>query len=125
MSNQNWQKKWGELVAKSWDDEKLHARLLNDTAAVMKEHGIEIPAGMTVKVVQNAGNVIHLPLPPKPSSDEISEEQLAAVAGGAQTCSVTHFMPAPKGSVVENPALRAVAPATNVVAPATKTTTSR
>jgi hypothetical protein len=88
----NWQQKWGQLVAKSWEDEKLHDRLINDTAAVLKENGIDMPAGVQVKVVQNTNNVIHLPMPPRPSGDEISEEELAAVAGGvAQTCSITYF----------------------------------
>lgn len=108
MSDQNWQQKWGQLVAKSWEDDKLRDRLLSDASGVLREHGIQVPPGVEVKVVQNTANVIHLPMPPKPSNDEISEEELAAVAGGrAQTCSVTYFGKAANPAVqVTNPAIK-------------------
>jgi hypothetical protein len=127
MSNQDWQQKWGALVAKSWEDDKLRDRLMKDAGAVLKENGIEIPPGVEVKVVQNTNNVIHLPMPPKPSSDEISEEELAAVAGGrAQTCSVTYFgKTANPGTVTTNPTIQQTSPTLTTQPVLTKTTTTK
>jgi hypothetical protein len=74
--------KWGELVSKAWGDAALKKRLLADPAAVLKEHGLIVPAGITVKVVENTDKVIHLTLPQPPSAAELSEQELQAVAGG-------------------------------------------
>jgi hypothetical protein len=40
--------KWGELVAKTWTDAALKKRLVSDPAAVLKELGRCVPAGITV-----------------------------------------------------------------------------
>ena len=47
----------------------------------MKAEGIDVPAGMTVTVVENTDKQFHLVLPPVPT-DELSDEALDAVAGG-------------------------------------------
>ncbi len=56
-----------------------------------KAEGIDVPAGMTVTVVENTDKLFHLVLPPVPS-DELSDEALDAVAGGGmwnrQSCAV-------------------------------------
>jgi hypothetical protein len=74
--------KWGELVSKAWSDAALKKRLLADPAAVLKEHGLIVPKGITVKVVENTDKVIHLTLPQPPTAAELSEEELQQVAGG-------------------------------------------
>jgi len=93
-------KLWSQLVAKAWADEKLRERLLSDPMTVMEEHGLRIPPGIQVKIVQNTTGVIHLPLPPKPTPAEISEEDLSQAVTGARpiggscgndTCSVSYF----------------------------------
>jgi len=47
---------------------------------VLREAGIDVPAGQQVRVVENTDQVIHMVLPQKPR--EMSDEQLDAVAGG-------------------------------------------
>jgi len=93
-------KLWAQLVAKAWTDDKLRERLMSDPQSVMEENGLPVPPGLEVRVVQNTEGVIYLPLPPKPSPAELSEEDLSqAVAGtrpiggacGNDTCSVTYF----------------------------------
>ena len=74
-------KKMGQLIAKCWEDEVLKARLIADPAAVLQEFGMEAPAGVELKVVENSAQVQYLVLPSKPSG-EISDEQLGGVAGG-------------------------------------------
>jgi hypothetical protein len=77
------------LVARAWDDEAFKQRLIATPAAVLKEHGVEIPAGVDVKVLEDrtepefGANTVVLPLPPKPSAAELSEDELDAVAAGA------------------------------------------
>jgi hypothetical protein len=74
--------RWGDLVARAWADSAFKMRLLADPAAVLKEHGMTLPAGITVKVVENTDNLIHLVLPQKPAAVELTEEELRNVAGG-------------------------------------------
>lgn len=73
-------------MAKAWSDEAFKERLLKEPARVLAENGIEVPPGVEVRVVENTADVTYLTLPPKPA-DELSDEQLSGVAGGAgQAC---------------------------------------
>ncbi len=58
-------KECAKTIAQAWEDEEFKKRLLADPATVLKEGGIEIPEGTTVKVVERKENQI--PLPPKPN----------------------------------------------------------
>ena len=60
-------KEYAKIIAKTWVDEEFKKRLLDDPATVLKENGIEIPDGMSVKVVERKENEIQIPLPPKPA----------------------------------------------------------
>jgi len=42
--------KLNSLIVSSWDDELLKERLMSDPLAVLAEHGIDVPKGVTVKV---------------------------------------------------------------------------
>ena len=77
-------KKWAQLVAETWTDDKLKARLMQNPAAVMRERGISVPEGVDLKVVENTDTVTYLTLPAKPSGDvtELNMADLAGVAGG-------------------------------------------
>jgi len=79
---QEYAKRYGQLVARAWGDEAFKARLLADPAAVLAEHGLSVPPGVEVRAVENTDRVLYLALPPQPS-EELSDEQLDAVAGGA------------------------------------------
>ena len=69
-------KEYAKIIAKAWVDEEFKKRLIADPATVLKENGIDIPEGMTVKVVERKENEIQIPLPPKPSNLEGSVEEL-------------------------------------------------
>jgi len=73
---------WQQLVAKAWADPALKAKLLADPAAALKAEGLILPAGITVKVLENTDKVVNLVLPVKPAPSELSEEELHQAAGG-------------------------------------------
>ncbi len=78
-------KQYAKVIAKAWQDEEFKKRLLADSATVIKETGIEMPKGMTVRFVEGKENEILVPLPPRPpESKELSDEDLEKIAGGAR-----------------------------------------
>ena len=79
-------KQLAELFAACWKDEALKARFMTDPKAVLAEHGIDVPADMNVNVIENTGNTLHITMPATSDSSEIiSDEELAGVAGGDMT----------------------------------------
>jgi branched-subunit amino acid aminotransferase/4-amino-4-deoxychorismate lyase len=48
---------WSRIVAQAWADPQLKERLLNDPAAVLREQGVEVPAGAIVKVSRLANDL--------------------------------------------------------------------
>src|SRR5439155_17381599 len=66
--SENW-KKWSQLVAQAWADEKLKQRLMDNPAEVLQGYGIEVPAGVEVRVVESTDKVSCLTLPRKPVGD--------------------------------------------------------
>ena len=68
------------LLEKAAGDEAFRARLLADPkAAVQDELGVELPAGFTIEVHEEAADTSHLVLPP---SAALGEAELGQVAGG-------------------------------------------
>lgn len=81
MDQSEFQKAYGKLVAKAWEDEAFKAELLSDPMKVFKENGIDVPDGIEVRMVENTAETMHFILPPEPS-DELTDEQLGETAGG-------------------------------------------
>ena len=73
--------KMSQLLAKCWADEGFKRKLLADPAATLKAEGVEAPAGLSIKAVENTDKVFHLVIPAKPTGD-LSDEDLDKVAGG-------------------------------------------
>ena len=88
MNQEEQSKALGQLIAKCWADESFKQQLLADTMATLKAEGAELPAGLTVKAVENSDTVFHLVIPAKPRSD-LSDDDLAKVAGGNSNCQNT------------------------------------
>ena len=82
-----------ELFAACWKDEALKARFMAAPKAVLAEHGMAVPDGLDVKVVENTDNCVHITIPLRPSGD-LSDDQLASAAGGGfvNTNDPTGFM---------------------------------
>ncbi len=79
---------YAQIVATAWSDDAFKQRLLASPAAVLQEHGIDVPEGTEVRVVEGqtqpefGDGAIVLPMPPKPSAEELSDEELDLAAGG-------------------------------------------
>lgn len=70
------------IVAKALQDDGYRDALLtNPKRAIQQEFGKELPLGLEVRVVEESANLVYLVLPPK-RSVELSDDDLAAVAGG-------------------------------------------
>ena len=72
-----------DLIAACLKDEALKARFLADPKAVLAEHGIETPAHIDVKVVENSDDTVYITLPVANESDDLSDEDLSSAAGGS------------------------------------------
>jgi hypothetical protein len=75
-------RRWGQLVARSWDDDAFRQRLLTEPEAVLREEGIDVPEGIAVRVVENdageaEGEEAYLRLPARPAADELVEDDLS------------------------------------------------
>ena len=76
-----------QLIARASQDAALKQELLNSPKTVIqRELGISLPEGSEVKVVEETDNNAYIVLPLIPvdflDNEELSEEQLEAVAGG-------------------------------------------
>jgi hypothetical protein len=73
---------YGKLIAKAWRDPSFKARLIADPQGMLRQAGVSIPAGMTVKVVENTRTHFHFVLPAKPPG-ALSDEELDRASGGS------------------------------------------
>jgi len=61
----------------------LKQRFLSDPHAVLAEHGMDVPEGINVNVVENTDNTVHVTLPAAPDAHaDLSDEELENAAGG-------------------------------------------
>ena len=72
-----------KAIARAWADTDYKAKLLSNPQAALAEHGVEIPTGVTVKVVEDTADIRHLVLPVAPPNlGELSAEDLASIVAG-------------------------------------------
>lgn len=72
---------YAQFLVRAATDEAFRAELLSDPAGTLKAEGIAVPEGVEIKPLEDTDTVFHLILPPK-LSEEMSDEDLAAVSGG-------------------------------------------
>ena len=85
------QKLIGDIIQKAWDDASFKERLIKTPVQALEEElgvKIELPEGKILVVVdQSAENKIHINIPPVRKDEELTEDQLEAVAGGTNRSS--------------------------------------
>jgi hypothetical protein len=77
---QDQSQQYRQIIAKCWTDRGFEQQLLADPAGALAAEGISVPDGVTVKVVQDTEQVVHLVIPARPQ--EVSDDALKALAGG-------------------------------------------
>ena len=71
-----------QAFANAYDEDlDLRSRADADPKAVLAEQGVELPAGVDVRIVVNTDDVFYLVLPPDPNA-VLADEMLGQVAGG-------------------------------------------
>jgi len=72
---------YAEAIRKAWTDPAFREKLLADPRGALLAEGVQVPADIVIKAVENTRDVINIVLPAKPS-DALSDEALAAVSAG-------------------------------------------
>ncbi len=80
MNKEQQENAMSQIIAKCWADESYKQRLLAEPMATLQAEGLELPEGLSIKVLDNTSGVFHLVIPTKPT--DLSEEELDRVAGG-------------------------------------------
>jgi hypothetical protein len=77
------------IIARAWKDPKFAEALRKDPTGVVTREmtaawpGAKMPAGLTIKVLEETPDTMYLVVPPRPrGADELSEAELLQVAGG-------------------------------------------
>ncbi len=65
--------KYGEVVAKCWDDEAYKKRFLEDPESVLAEAGFAVEEGVTYKVIEQPKMVKYLVLPHADAKDAVQD----------------------------------------------------
>ncbi len=74
-----------QIIARAWSDPDFKAQLLNDPKATLVGYGIDLPAGLDLKIVENTADTMHIVLPAEPSqAGDLSDDDLQNLAGGKQ-----------------------------------------
>ena len=62
------------VINKSWDDPEYKRRLLANPVEVLRAEGVNLPEGITVRVLEDTDKLLHLPLPNSLSAKVITGE---------------------------------------------------
>ena len=82
-----------KTIARAWADPRFREKLVRDPHAALAEHGVQVPEGKTVKVVENTEDTMHVVLPETPEkTGELHVDELEQVAGGLQACANNTFL---------------------------------
>lgn len=72
-----------KLIKKALQDPNYRQQIkANPKSVLSQELGVEIPGNITIEVVEETPTKLYIVLPAEPVEEELSEEELEAVAGG-------------------------------------------
>jgi len=69
-------KAWAKVVAKAWADDGFKEKLIKDPIPILKENGVEFPAGAKLNVIEAEGGEVYLVIPPKPEKPGMGVEEV-------------------------------------------------
>ena len=71
---------FAKLIARAWTDADFKAKLQKTPNDALKEMGIQVPPGVSVSVLEDTADTVHLVIPSKPSAAEMSEQDLSKLS---------------------------------------------
>jgi hypothetical protein len=80
------ERRWGQIVARAWEDDAFRRRLLAEPERVLREEGIDVPAGAAIRVIEGASADAGEAetcfwLPPVPADQDLIEDDLGLPPG--------------------------------------------
>jgi len=78
-----------KVIAKAWADPAFKSKLLKEPNSALKSLGIDVPAGIAIRIHEDTPAERHYVLP-LPKNAGLSDSQLESVAGGTLTTSRLH-----------------------------------
>jgi len=70
-----------KIIAQCWEDEEFKKRLMADPAKILDAEGVNVPDGVSIRVMEDTKQVRTLIIPPAPS--HLDDDQLKRITGGA------------------------------------------
>ena len=89
-----------DVFARTMTDPEFKAQFIADPAGVLSAAGVEVPEGLTIKVVENSSSTFYVVLP---DPEAVTDELLAAASGGSTSStassSATSTLPSTVGTM--------------------------
>jgi len=73
-----------KIIARCWEDEEFKKRLIADPAKTFDAEGVNVPDGISIRVLEDTDQVQTLIIPPAPF--HIDDDQLKCITGGGMYC---------------------------------------
>jgi len=77
-----------KIITRCWEDEEFKKRLMADPAKILDAEGVNVPDGVSIRVVEDTDQVRTLIIPPAPS--HLDDDLLKGITGGIEICRSSH-----------------------------------
>ncbi len=90
MSNENAvaERMQREVIDQAMTDPDYREGLKSDPRAALAEKGLNLPQNISIEVIEDTADTVHLVLPAVPTEGSLSDEDLEQIAGGGHSCSL-------------------------------------
>ena len=75
-----------KIITRCWEDEEFKKRLMADPAKILDAEGVNVPDGVSIRVMEDTEQVRTLIIPPAPFL--LDDDQLKSITGGLWGCQV-------------------------------------
>ena len=76
------------IIGQAMSDANFRKKLLADPVQTLRAAGVEVPEGVSVRVVEDTATLVHMVLPAPVGDSEISDSDLGMVSAGCGTSKI-------------------------------------